>query len=113
VGDAVRRAREYADAVGSELTGLLEIADVGLSTTGISAAPPASPAVVAGVSHATGNGYGTNGTVHHELNLEPARQTVRAQVEARFHMSPPDLTPRGRHSANDAVVVHPSASNSV
>jgi uncharacterized protein len=117
VEDAVRRAREYADAVGSELTGLLEIADVGLSTVGTSPPHLVTAAAATGVAHAAGNGYGPNGTVHHELNLEPARQTVRAQVEARFHMSAPDLTPRGRHSMNEVVdapvVVHPSASNSV
>jgi uncharacterized protein len=121
VEDAVRRAREYADALGCELTGLLELADVGLSTTGWGDAPPAGPrplmAATANGAAANGvsaNGVTTNGSGGHELNLEPARQTVRAQVEARFRMSAPDLTPRGRHSIPGATLaVHPSASNSV
>ena len=34
VAEAVRRAREYADALGSQLTALLELADTGLSRGG-------------------------------------------------------------------------------
>jgi uncharacterized protein YggE len=126
VEDAVRRAREYASALGCELTGLLELADVGLSTTGWGDPHPPGPrAVMAAVANGVagsdvpGNGVGGNGVPGgngggHELNLEPARQTVRAQVEARFRMSAPDLTPRGRHSLNEPeVAVHPSATNSV
>ncbi|HXW34678.1 MAG TPA: hypothetical protein VEJ87_08865, partial [Acidimicrobiales bacterium] len=48
-----------------------------------------------------------------ELSLEPARQTVRAQVEARFTMSAPDLTPKGRHSmGGNGSVTTSTATNS-
>lgn len=89
VEDAVCRAREYAEALGSELTGLLELADAGLSFVG-----PHDPK---SHTNATTSSSSTS-PVREDLSLEPAMQTVHAQVEARFTMSAPDLTPKGQHS---------------
>ena len=76
------RARQYAGAPGSELTGLLSLADQGLG------------------DGQTYPGPGTGGTIHAamaygtlkespELDLRPAPQTVRATVVARFTLRPP------------------------
>ncbi|WP_413756729.1 SIMPL domain-containing protein [Streptomyces sp. MMBL 11-3] len=85
VHEAVRRAREYAEALGTTLTALVELADAGaenaqpygmepysrsLRTQGFDAADPDEPPV---------------------LDLEPERQHVYAQVNARFTMAPPAL----------------------
>lgn len=72
VHEALRRARDYAAAVGSRLTGLLEIRDVGL------------------------RGYEPYGlrrsTDRIEVfDFEPEVQRVSVQVEARFTMTPPLL----------------------
>ncbi|GAA3856037.1 SIMPL domain-containing protein [Streptomyces sedi] len=86
VRQAVARAREYAEAVGSELAGLIDIADLGAEGQpefgaarggyGAAAAPAgraaASPAPAA-------------------LDLEPRRQTVHARINARFTITPPVL----------------------
>jgi uncharacterized protein len=81
--DAMVRAREYAEAFGGSVAGLIEAADAGLLT-----APgehrPHFQAMAAGraVGFAKGPGQA-------ELDFEPARQTVTAQVEARFAMTVP------------------------
>lgn len=88
VADAVRRARDYASAVGSELAGLVELADAHLlsesrgagevrALTGASSRLPHRPRAVA----AEDPGF----------DLAPARQQVRAVVEARFTITAPDL----------------------
>jgi uncharacterized protein len=77
VGDAVRRARQYAAAVGAELTGLLEISDVGLSGGGVR---------VAGAMALMGRFESGEPT----FDLAPARQEVHGAVEVRFAMSEPD-----------------------
>lgn len=84
VREAVQRAREYADAVGAELAALVELADIGAENaapaayarSGYAGAPPAAPGA-AGAAPA--------------IDLEPQRQTVYAQVNARFTMTPPKL----------------------
>lgn len=85
VHEAVQRAREYADALGAQLTALVELADLGAENT----APPALPAP------GTMRGRAAFGGAAPEpaptLDLEPQRQTVYAQVNARFIMSPPKL----------------------
>ncbi|MEU6081908.1 SIMPL domain-containing protein [Streptomyces sp. NPDC047108] len=83
VREAVQRAREYAGALGAELTALVELADEGAE--GPSA--PASP------SGARTRGYAGGGAESEPraLDLEPQRQTVYARVNARFTMSPPQL----------------------
>lgn len=85
VRDAVRRARDYSAAVGSELTGLVELADARLlsdfrgqpeSVTHPSARLPHRVRAAAPGEFA---------------DLVPAKQVVRATVEARFTIAPPDL----------------------
>jgi hypothetical protein len=72
VADAITRARAYAEALGCRLTGLVEVRDVGTNGGGIRAAA---------FSLAT-----TTPT----LELQPAAQEVRGQVEVTFTMSEPD-----------------------
>ncbi|MEU8546907.1 SIMPL domain-containing protein [Streptomyces roseoverticillatus] len=85
VREAVQRAREYAAALGAGLTALLELADDGAERT---VHPTPAPAM--GRPRA-GAGYGGAAPAAPELDLEPQRQTVRAQVNARFTMTPPRL----------------------
>ncbi|MFD7622234.1 SIMPL domain-containing protein [Streptomyces sp. NPDC059802] len=85
VHEAVQRAREYADALGAQLTALVELADLGAENT----APPALPAPGAMRGRAAFGGAAPEPAP--ALDLEPQRQTVYAQVNARFIMSPPKL----------------------
>ncbi len=78
IADAIARAREYADAVGAQVTELLEIADTGLSTNGV----PMREARAMSLSYHAGR-------AEPELDLEPQRQQIRGQVEARFRISTP------------------------
>ncbi|HLM05986.1 MAG TPA: SIMPL domain-containing protein [Blastococcus sp.] len=77
VGDAVRRARQYAAAFGSELTELLQVSDVGLSGGGLRVAGALSTMALS-----------ESGEPH--FDLAPVRQEVHGAVEVRFAMSPPD-----------------------
>lgn len=83
VAEAVRRAREYAEALGSQLTALLELADTGLSTDG--APSPRSHMMYAMAAPA--GGMADEGAP--ALDLEPTRQNVYAAVEARFSATQP------------------------
>ncbi|MFC8276215.1 SIMPL domain-containing protein [Streptomyces sp. NPDC057271] len=78
VEEAVQRARAYAEALGTSLAALLELSDTGLVP------PPAAGgmrmAFAADASDAPP-----------PLDLEPQRQTVTAEVTARFTMAPPAL----------------------
>lgn len=84
--DAVQRAREYAAALGATLTALVELADLGAEN---------APAPFR--ASAPGSGMRTMAFSAQEdagapaLDLEPQRQTVYAQVNARFTMTPPQL----------------------
>lgn len=86
VSDAVRRARDYAAALGSELAGLVELADDRLLTDSRgqpeSAAHP-SARLPHRVRAAAPEEFGAD--------LVPAKQVVRAVVEARFIIVEPDL----------------------
>ena len=77
VRDAVRRARQYAAAFGSELTALLEVSDAGLSAGGFRVAAAAA-------------GMAPFGDDELRLDVAPARQEVHGVVEVRFAMSAPD-----------------------
>jgi uncharacterized protein len=85
--DAMVRAREYAEAFGGGIAGLIEAADAGLLTS------PGEPrpqfAFRAGGRAAAFSGVGPQA----ELDFEPARQTVTAQVEARFTMTVRPVVP--------------------
>ncbi|MCF3107093.1 SIMPL domain-containing protein [Streptomyces roseoverticillatus] len=83
VQEAVHRAREYAEALGARLTALLELADDGTESLGMHG--------FAGGMTRGGYGAGAGAAPEPELDLEPQRQTVHAQVNARFTMTPPQL----------------------
>jgi uncharacterized protein len=82
VSEAVTRAHEYTGALGSRVTGLVELSDTGLSTQG------AQPRMMrmAAFGAAADSGYQAGPP---PLDLEPVRQTVYASVEARFTASQP------------------------
>jgi uncharacterized protein len=82
--DAIARAREYAEAVGGHLTGLVELADVGLTTEG-----RPRPQVFATPAAALARGR-VAAADPPPIELEPQVQVVQARVEARFTMSPPE-----------------------
>ncbi|SCG54025.1 SIMPL domain-containing protein [Micromonospora coxensis] len=76
IAEALRRAREYAEALGARVTALLELADTdegfggtggGMAFRAMSGGPP-------------------------ELELDPQPQTVHAVVRARFTISEPVLS---------------------
>jgi uncharacterized protein YggE len=86
VRQAVVRAREYAEALGTTLTGVVDIADIGADT---GAAPRSGPPAFAGAPAAPAGARGA--AAEPALALEPRRQHVRATVNARFTMAPPTL----------------------
>lgn len=87
VREAVQRAREYAEAVGADLAALVELADLGAEDSAAAYAPPA-PGGAMRSRASFGAGQDEEAPA---LDLEPQRQIVYAQVNARFTMTPPDL----------------------
>ncbi|MEV8564158.1 SIMPL domain-containing protein [Streptomyces sp. NPDC051322] len=87
VREAVQRAREYADALGARLSALVELADLGAENTAPAPGMPAAP----GSFRARAAYGGSEAEAPAALDLEPQRQTVYAQVNARFTMTPPKL----------------------
>ncbi|WP_329194398.1 MULTISPECIES: SIMPL domain-containing protein [unclassified Streptomyces] len=83
--EAVQRAREYAEALGARLAALVELADLGAED----ATPYGHPAGAGMRTMAYGAPAEDAGAP--PLDLEPQRQTVYAQVNARFTMTPPQL----------------------
>lgn len=79
--DATRRAGEYAEAFGGRITGLVEAAD-----TGLLAAQHRPVAFAARAGSMASGGY--EGPT---FDFEPAKQTVTAQVEARYTMTAPQF----------------------
>jgi uncharacterized protein YggE len=86
VKDAVRRARDYAEALGSDLTGLVELADARLLSDSRGQAE-------AQVMSAARLPHRVRATAPEEFSFDlvPAKQVVRATVEARFTIGEPDL----------------------
>ena len=80
VKDAVRRARDYAAALGSDLTGLLELADVRL----LSDSRGQGEALVAHSAAPLPHRVRATAPEEFSMDLIPAKQVVRATVEARF-----------------------------
>jgi len=76
--DATQRAGEYAEAFGGRVTGLVEAADTGMLTP-----QPRHMAFAAKAAAAAGGDQGP------AFDFEPAKQTVTAQVEARYTMTAP------------------------
>ncbi|MFJ8633408.1 SIMPL domain-containing protein [Streptomyces sp. NPDC093568] len=85
VREAVQRAREYAQALGASLAALVELADIGAEN----AAPP-YPQSSGGRMRSMAYGAAEDAAAA-PLDLEPQRQHVHAQVNARFTMTPPRL----------------------
>ncbi|MFB7516138.1 SIMPL domain-containing protein [Streptomyces sp. NPDC056144] len=83
VTEAVQRARAYADALGTSLASLLELSDAGLGGTEARMSPVFAAGPVGYAAESAGEGP--------SLDLEPQRQTVTAEVVARFTMTPPTL----------------------
>ncbi|MGA5065829.1 SIMPL domain-containing protein [Streptomyces exfoliatus] len=83
VTEAVRRARTYAEALGTSLASLLELSDAGLAAPGTPMHPAFAGAPMAFAAEGVGEAP--------PLDLEPQRQTVTAEVVARFTMAPPAL----------------------
>ncbi|MEV6958505.1 SIMPL domain-containing protein [Streptomyces sp. NPDC051207] len=83
VREAVQRAREYAEALGTTLTALVELADVGAG------GPPAHPP--SGRTRSLSYAAAAEDAPAAPLDLQPRRQHVSAEVEARFTMAPPSL----------------------
>lgn len=83
VADAVQRAREYAEALGTSIAALIELADTGAGRP-------------RGGGAAFGRGVRSMSTADmaeaaEPLDLEPSRQRVTAQVSAQFTMRPPRI----------------------
>ncbi|MCK8681752.1 SIMPL domain-containing protein [Streptomyces lichenis] len=85
VHDAVQRAREYAEALGTDIAALVELADIGAE------APTPYPAPFPGSARMAFAGAASAEDTAPPLDLEPQRQTVTAQVNARFTLHPPRL----------------------
>ncbi|MFF1294520.1 MULTISPECIES: SIMPL domain-containing protein [unclassified Streptomyces] len=84
VKEAVQRAREYAEALGTTLAALVELADIGAEN-----AQPLTPSAPGGRMRSMS--YAAAEDTAAPLDLEPQRQRVYAQVNARFTMAPPKL----------------------
>ncbi|MFD8011765.1 SIMPL domain-containing protein [Streptomyces sp. NPDC058955] len=83
VTEAVRRARAYAEALGTSLGSLLELSDAGLPDAGLPRAGGFAPMLASFAEEGDGGAP--------SLALEPQRRTVTAEVIARFTMLPPAL----------------------
>ncbi|MFB8774516.1 SIMPL domain-containing protein [Streptomyces broussonetiae] len=86
VTEAVQRAREYADALGTTLAALVEIADIGAENPE-AYRTAATPARMRNVAYSGA----AEDLAAVPLDLEPQRQHVYATVNARFTMTPPTL----------------------
>jgi uncharacterized protein YggE len=84
VGDARRRAEEYAAAIGSRLTGLVEIADVGLNDR-FAGRYTEQAARLSG-------GFDDSAADRVTFDVQPAPLAVSAEVDARFTAAQPDFS---------------------
>ncbi|MEV0980455.1 SIMPL domain-containing protein [Streptomyces sp. NPDC049915] len=80
---AVQRAREYAEALGTTLAALIELADTGTADT----PQPRTPGRMRSMAFAGP----AEDAEPAPLDLEPQRQHVHAEITARFTMIPPRL----------------------
>lgn len=87
--DAVTRASEYAGALGSRLTGLVELADTGLLTEAVTSYGGGPPYAVAAMAAPSPMRRESVAPEPVSLDLEPVHQVVRASVEARFTIEAP------------------------
>ena len=92
--DAVERAREYASALGSRVSGLVELADSGLLSEAVVRGGGSGPYPIAPMAAAPAAMRMSSAAVAPEpvtLDLEPVHQHVRASVEARFTFEAPSF----------------------
>ena len=82
IGDALRRAGDYAAAVGTRVTELIEIADQGLSSS-------AGVAMMSARAPMFARGGGAD--AQPELDVTPQQQEVRASVEVRVAIGAPTI----------------------
>jgi len=87
VRDAVRRARDYAAALGSDLAGLIELADSRLLSNSRGQAEAVPLSLSAQLPHRVR----AAAPEEFSFDLVPVKQEVRATVEARFTIGEPDL----------------------
>jgi uncharacterized protein len=78
IEDAIVRARDYAAALGAQVTGLVELSDMGMGHVGSRAVQVAAAAMAV---------EGTGPTI----DLDPQRQRIDVAVEARFSISEPTV----------------------
>ncbi len=81
IADAVTRAKEYAEALGSRVIGLVELSDAGVVSGG-------RPMFAA---RAMPLGLTGGAETQPELDLDPQRQLIEAQIEGRFLITPPTV----------------------
>jgi uncharacterized protein YggE len=81
--DALARAREYADAFGTKVVDLVELADLGM----LSEQSPAGYRAAAAVSRSSHDFDDDT-----SFDFQPVTQEVRGVVEARFTIEAPDLS---------------------
>lgn len=88
---AVTRATQYAEALGAHLTGLIDVADVGLTITAAPHPPSHDPHTAPRKSRGWRLALGGSAANQQPppLRLDPGTQHVHAEAEARFTMSPP------------------------
>jgi uncharacterized protein YggE len=79
IGDALTRAREYAEALGARVVRLVQLADSGLSDAAPYPAPQAMRTLAGGLDTGV------------QFDLEPKQQRVYASIEARFQITEPSL----------------------
>ncbi|MFE6283962.1 SIMPL domain-containing protein [Streptomyces sp. NPDC057877] len=84
VTDAVQRARAYAEALGTTLAALVELADLGAEN------PDHYHPVATGM-RSMAYAAAAEDAAAAPLDLQPQRQHVHAAVHARFTMAPPTL----------------------
>jgi uncharacterized protein YggE len=84
VGEAIGRAREYAEALGAQVTELIELSDPGLGRG-------PEPVVAYQAYGAASMTRGAPGGGTPQLQLDPQRQRVYAAVEARFTVTAPTV----------------------
>jgi hypothetical protein len=85
VRDAVRRATEYAEALGTSVAALIELADMGTESVA------GRPRGAFGRRAFRMSAAATEDAPPEPLDLEPRRIRVRAEVRAQFTMVPPHL----------------------
>ncbi|NGO12502.1 SIMPL domain-containing protein [Streptomyces sp. HC44] len=86
VHEAVQRAREYAEALGTTLAALVELADIGAENS-----HPFERTASSRAMRSAGYAGATEDSTAAPLDLEPQRQHVYAHINARFTMAPPEL----------------------